>query len=148
MPKQTRLNFAQKPTTASKRRKRDSDDETDEQNERPPQRSKTTGFSSTSLEDAENELSPAQKSGRTKPKLSPHVESTTATTSSSKSTTKNSTPHITLSYKKASLFLSPRLSIFSRLSRTANQTRCTSPSNVYHTQVSKVTNTLPPHPYA
>lgn len=106
MPKQTRLNFSKQSTTASKRRKRNSDDETDEQNERPPQRLKTTGPSIGPLENAEAyELPPAQKSRRTTKKSSPEVESSP---SRSRPTNQSkTTPHISLTYQKASLFDSP-----------------------------------------
>jgi ADP-ribose 1''-phosphate phosphatase len=104
MPRQTRLNFSKQPTTASKRRKRDSDDETNEQNEneRPTQRPKTTASSSTSSNQTKNQTSPTENSGNTKSKTSPDVKLT-----SSKAVTQSNTPHITLTYHKSSLFLSP-----------------------------------------
>jgi ADP-ribose 1''-phosphate phosphatase len=98
MPKQTRLNFSKQPATASKRQ-RDSDDETDEQNERPPQRSKTTASSSKSLRNAGKQTSPTESSGNTKT-TTPNIKSPTPKPTSS-------TSHITLSYAKSSLFASP-----------------------------------------
>lgn len=108
MPKQTRLNFSKQSTTAFRRRKRNSDDETDEQNERPPQRLKTTGPSNGPLENAEaDELPPAQKSRRTTKKPSPEVESSPSRPINQSKTT----PHISLTYQKASLFDSPASSL-------------------------------------
>lgn len=105
MPKQTRLNFSKQPTTtAPKRRKLDSGDETDEQHERPYQRPKTTDSSNTSLKDTDNELPPAQNSNNTKPKPSPNAESSTSKPTNPPKSTK---PHITLTNRKSSLFASP-----------------------------------------
>ncbi|GAB7326155.1 hypothetical protein MBLNU13_g10162t1 [Cladosporium sp. NU13] len=104
MPKQTRLTFSKQSTTLSKRRKLDSGDETDEQNERPPQRLKTTGSSNTSLKSAEENESPSpQKSRRTKTKHSPDAEPASSKPIDSSKTT----PRITLTHHKASLFASP-----------------------------------------
>lgn len=103
MPRQTRLNFSKKPTTAIKRRKLDPDDETDEQNERPPQRLKTTDSSKRLLTDAEDISSPIESSGYSK-KATPNTKSSTT---SKVITQSESTPHLTLTYAKASLFASP-----------------------------------------
>lgn len=103
MPRQTRLNFSKKPTTAIKRRKLDPDDETDEQNERPPQRLKTTDSSKKSLTDAEDLSSPIESSGYSK-KATPN---TNPSTTSKVITQSESTPHLNLTYAKASLFASP-----------------------------------------
>ena len=105
MPKQTRLNFSKQPTTASKRRKRDTDDETDEQNERPPQRPKPTRSSEATPKTAKKQTSPIEPSNHDE-NTTPNVESSTSEPTNPTSTTKF-TPHITLSYAKASLFASP-----------------------------------------
>ena len=102
MPRQTRLNFSKQPTTTSKRRKLDTDDETDEQNERPPQRLKTKDSSKSSLADAENQSPPVELSSYTN-KTTPNTKSST----SSKTITQTNTPHLSLTYTQASLFTSP-----------------------------------------
>ena len=111
MPKQTRLSFSKQPTTASKRRKSNSDDETDEQNERPSQRLKTTSSSKPSHKDAENQKSPVKKSSQAKttPSLdakptTPPSRSTTQTKTKSATTT-NQTLQVT--HHTSSLFLAP-----------------------------------------
>ena len=102
MPRQTRLNFSKQPTTASKRRKLDTDDETDEQNERLPRRLKTTDSSEVSLLNAEEQASSTESSGNSR-KTTPNTKSSTT----SKSVNKRNTPHLFLSYHKSSLFASP-----------------------------------------
>jgi ADP-ribose 1''-phosphate phosphatase len=107
MSKQTRLSFTKWSATASKRRRPDSDDKTNEQNERAPQRLKTTGSSKTPLNQTKEQVPSTKTPGRSITNDPSTIESTSPSTV----TPSKSTPHLSLTYEKASLFDSPHSTV-------------------------------------